>query len=268
MAQMDALALEAAEEVFGHGVVIGIALAGHALPDAEAGETLTVSVGGVLDAAVGVEDEAGQRLAAPDGHAEGGEGEICVDAVGEGVADDLLCAKVFHNSAVEPALAGGDIGNGTICDCFGVTRGSFYHHFNSKEDLLGLWIKEKTDELNQGYTEDPSKSAKDNLRELLLGYASFLDWVGSDLMHSTLSTITNGDRAIWYGILDPMVNNSTARLIEKCQAEGSVCAQHSVEEYLRLYTSAIIGACIRWHLDSEIDIVQEIQMIFDMVFSK
>ena len=110
MAQMDALALEAAEEVFGHGVVIGIALAGHALPDAEAGETLTVSVGGVLDAAVGVEDEAGQRLAAPDGHAEGGESEICVDAVGEGVADDLLCAKVFHNSAVEPALAGGDIG--------------------------------------------------------------------------------------------------------------------------------------------------------------
>ena len=85
MAQMDALALEAAEEVFGHGVVIGIALAGHALPDAEAGETLTVSVGGVLDAAVGVEDEAGQRLAAPDGHAEGGESEICVDAVGEGV---------------------------------------------------------------------------------------------------------------------------------------------------------------------------------------
>ncbi len=49
MAQMDALALEAAEEVFGHGVVIGIALAGHALPDAEAGETLTVSVGGVLE---------------------------------------------------------------------------------------------------------------------------------------------------------------------------------------------------------------------------
>ena len=89
MAQMDALALEAAEEVFGHGVVIGIALAGHALPDAEAGETLTVSVGGVLDA-----------------------------AVGEGVADDLLCAKVFHNSAVEPALAGGDIGN--IADPCGV----------------------------------------------------------------------------------------------------------------------------------------------------
>ena len=118
MAQMDALALEAAEEVFGHGVVIGIALAGHALPDAETGETLTVSVGGVLDAAVGVEDEAGQRLAAPDGHAEGGESEICVDAVGEGVADDLLCAKVFHNSAVEPALAGGDIGN--IADPCGV----------------------------------------------------------------------------------------------------------------------------------------------------
>ena len=48
------------------------------MPDAETGETLTVSVGGVLDAAVGVEDEAGQRLAAADGHAEGGESEICL----------------------------------------------------------------------------------------------------------------------------------------------------------------------------------------------
>ena len=57
-------------------------------------------------------------FAGEDGHAEGGESEICVDAVGEGVADDLLCAKVFHNSAVEPALAGGDIGN--IADPCGV----------------------------------------------------------------------------------------------------------------------------------------------------
>ena len=41
MAQMDALALEAAEEVFGHGgVVHRDRLAGHALPDAEAGMTV------------------------------------------------------------------------------------------------------------------------------------------------------------------------------------------------------------------------------------
>ena len=115
---MDALALEAAEEVFSDGVVIGIALAGHALADAKIGKPLAVSAGGVLDAAVGVEDETRSGSAAPDGHSKGGEGEVCVDGLGEGVADDLLCAKVFHNSAVEPALAGGDIGN--IADPCGV----------------------------------------------------------------------------------------------------------------------------------------------------
>lgn len=157
---------------------------------------------------------------------------------------------------------------GDICKLFGVTRGSFYHHFSSKEELLLLWIRDRTDELNQEYKEDLSKTAKENLRLLLLGYASFLEWVGSDLMHSTLGALTSGDRTVWYGILDPLVSNSTAILIEKCQTEGSIRRAHSVEEYLRLYTSAVIGACIRWHLDNQIDIVHEITMIFDIVFAE
>lgn len=118
MAQMDAFALKAAEKVFGHGVVIGVALAGHALPDAEGGQALLVSVGGVLDAAVGVKDETGLRPAALDSHIQGGQGKTGVNMVGEGVANDLLCAKVLHDSAVEPALAGRDIGD--VADPCGV----------------------------------------------------------------------------------------------------------------------------------------------------
>lgn len=157
---------------------------------------------------------------------------------------------------------------GSICDLFGVTRGSFYHHFNSKEELLLGWIQEKADELNRGYEADLSKPAKDNLRALLMGYASFLEWVGRDLMHSTLAAMTNGDRSVWYGILDPIISNSTAQLIEKCQAEGSIPVTHSADEYVRLYASAVIGACIRWYLDSKIDIAQEIEGIFEMIFAQ
>ena len=57
-----------------------------------------------MDAAVGVEDEAGQRLAAPDGHAEGGESEICVDAVGDIrqiVLLQLLICGVFTNRLIQ-----------------------------------------------------------------------------------------------------------------------------------------------------------------------
>ena len=70
MVQMDKLAFETTEEVFCNGVVVGVALAGHTLAEMKADQTLTVSVGGVLDAAVGVEDKAGVRLTAPDSHIE------------------------------------------------------------------------------------------------------------------------------------------------------------------------------------------------------
>ena len=71
MVQMDKLAFETTEEVFCNGVVVGVALAGHTLAEMKVEQTLTVSVGGILDAVVGVEDEAGVRLTAPDSHIEG-----------------------------------------------------------------------------------------------------------------------------------------------------------------------------------------------------
>ena len=71
MAQVDTLAFETTEEVFCNGVVIGVALAGHTLAEMKVEQTLTVSVGGVLDTAVRVEYEAGMRLTAPDSHIEG-----------------------------------------------------------------------------------------------------------------------------------------------------------------------------------------------------
>lgn len=64
MLEMDQLTFEAAEEIFGHGVVVGIAPAGHALADAAGLQTLAVGSGGVLDTAVAVEDETFGRPAA------------------------------------------------------------------------------------------------------------------------------------------------------------------------------------------------------------
>ena len=123
MAQMDAFAFETAEEVLGNSVVIGIASAGHTLPDTEFGKALPVSTGGILYAAIRVEDEARIGLASVDGRVESGESKVGVDMIGEGVADDLLCAKIFDNSAIEPALIGGDIGNITNPCHIGLVKG-------------------------------------------------------------------------------------------------------------------------------------------------
>ncbi len=123
MAQVDTLAFETTEEVFCSGVVAGAVLTGHTLAEMKAGQTLTLSVGGVLDTAVGVEDEAGMRLTVPESHIEGIESKVGINAVRKSVTDDLLCAKIFDNSAIEPALIGGDIGNITNPCHIGLVKG-------------------------------------------------------------------------------------------------------------------------------------------------
>lgn len=54
---MDQLAFETAEEIFGHGVVVGVTPAGHALADAVRLQPFPVGPGGILHALVAVEDK-------------------------------------------------------------------------------------------------------------------------------------------------------------------------------------------------------------------
>ena len=108
MTQVDTLAFETTEEVFCNGVVVGVTLTGHTLAEMKVEQTLTVSVGGVLDTAVEVDNEAVRRWTAI---LRAFERKAGINAVRKSVTDDLLCAKVFDNGAIEPALIGGNIGN-------------------------------------------------------------------------------------------------------------------------------------------------------------
>ena len=55
--KVDQFTLEAAEEVLRNGVVIGIAAAGHTLPDAIGFQALPVGLDGILDTPVAVKNQ-------------------------------------------------------------------------------------------------------------------------------------------------------------------------------------------------------------------
>ena len=57
-AQVDQFTFEAAEKVLRHSVVVGVAFAGHALPDAQRGKPAPKGFRGILDAPVTVENQA------------------------------------------------------------------------------------------------------------------------------------------------------------------------------------------------------------------
>ena len=96
-AQVNQLAFQAAEKVFRHSVVVGVSLAGHALPDAQGIQALTESRGGVLDASVAVEDYPWAGAFPADGHVQSVQGELGVNAAGKGIAHNFLGAQVFDN---------------------------------------------------------------------------------------------------------------------------------------------------------------------------
>ncbi len=59
MARINAPTFEATEEVLSNGVVERIAFTGHSLTDTKIFQPLAVSMGNILDATVGVENESG-----------------------------------------------------------------------------------------------------------------------------------------------------------------------------------------------------------------
>ena len=109
--EMDQLTLEAAEEIFCHGVVVGLALAGHALPDSIGLQPLSEGHCGVLDAPVTVKDESLGWLAAAYRHVEGFQSQGSVDALRKGIAHNFSGTQVLDDVQVEPAFPGGDVGD-------------------------------------------------------------------------------------------------------------------------------------------------------------
>lgn len=59
-----------------------------------------------------------------------------------------------------------------ICEAAGVTKGSFFHHFDSKDDLARAAAARWSDYAGQVFAEAPYHALKDPL-ERLLGYVDF-----------------------------------------------------------------------------------------------
>ena len=82
---MDQLTLEAAEEIFCHGVIIRVAFSGHALPDSKGFQPLPKGPGSVLDASVTVKDQAFGRLTTAYRDVQSCQSQGSVDTAGKGV---------------------------------------------------------------------------------------------------------------------------------------------------------------------------------------
>lgn len=109
--EMNEFTFEAAEEIFSNGIVVRVALTGHTLADMKLRQTLTKSVGSVLDAPVGMENQTLLRRFPAKSHVESVKSKLCINAVGEGIANNFSGAEIFDNGKIEPAFAGRNVSN-------------------------------------------------------------------------------------------------------------------------------------------------------------
>jgi hypothetical protein len=111
---------EGGEDAFGESVVVAVAFGAHALAQAGAGEQGAGFGGGVLAAAIGMEDGAPGYEAGGEGRSEGVGDQLGVQGCGELPAEDGAGEEVEHDGQIKPAFGGGNVGN--IADDLGARR--------------------------------------------------------------------------------------------------------------------------------------------------
>ncbi|MFS0724301.1 TetR/AcrR family transcriptional regulator [Paenibacillus sp. 1P07SE] len=150
-----------------------------------------------------------------------------------------------------------------ICHRLQVTRGSFYHHFQSKNDLLLHWFSSQVKQQIQ--LETDWDQPKQSLKTHALDYAHIIEHVGHDFMYHILLAEFELHGQHFHTYLEAA--GQSIALIEEAMASGDIHAAQPPEELLAAFTAGVIGVIVLWKLESgTFDIVKKIESIFEVSY--
>lgn len=135
-----------------------------------------------------------------------------------------------------------------ICEEAGVSNGSFYHHFKTKDDLLSYYIEEQPS-INPDMLDVPSSAceAKNTIIHVYLNYARYARELGVNFIASyytpknqALNPIIRTERPY------PIV--TVEKYLRKAIDAGVITPQISLEDILTDIRMLIIGNVFEWCL--------------------
>lgn len=147
-----------------------------------------------------------------------------------------------------------------ICEVAGVSNGSFYHHFQSKDDLLSYHLEEQPS-IDPGLLDIPSnkETAKKAIVEVYLNYASYCEVLGVDFIagyYHTRNQALNPD--IRTERPYPIV--TVQQYLEKAVAANAIQLKLSIEEVVTDIRMLVIGNAFEWSLrNGEVDMKENIR---------
>lgn len=135
-----------------------------------------------------------------------------------------------------------------ICEEAGVSNGSFYHHFKTKDDLLSYYIEEQPS-INPDLLDLPANAseAKNTIIYVYLNYVDYCMELGVEFM-SNYYTPKNQS-------LNPLIRTerpypivTVQNYLQKCLDAGLFSFNHSLEEITTDIRMIVIGNVFEWCL--------------------
>ena len=137
-----------------------------------------------------------------------------------------------------------------ICEEAGVSNGSFYHHFKTKDDLLSYYIEEQPS-INPDFLDLPSNSAeaKEAIVRVYLNYVHYCEELGVEFM-SNYYTPKNQS-------LNPLIRTerpypivTVQNYLEKAIRAGGITPRLALDDITTDIRMIVIGNVFEWCLKS------------------
>ena len=135
-----------------------------------------------------------------------------------------------------------------ICEEAGVSNGSFYHHFRTKDDLLSYYIEDQPT-INPDLLELPENAAgvREGIIQVYLNYVKYCRELGVEFMSGYYDTKNQAlNAAIRTERPYPIVTVQT--YVEKAIAAGIVSLNVNIEEFTTDIRMIVIGNVFEWCL--------------------
>lgn len=137
-----------------------------------------------------------------------------------------------------------------ICEEAGVSNGSFYHHFKTKDDLLSYYIEDQPN-INPDLLDLPKNAdeAKIAIIHVYLNYVEYCRELGVEFMSGYYDTKNQAlNPAIRTERPYPIVTVQT--YVERAVKEGIIEINEEIEEFTTDIRMIVIGNVFEWCLRS------------------
>lgn len=141
-----------------------------------------------------------------------------------------------------------------ICEEAGVSNGSFYHHFKTKDDLLSYYIEEQPS-VNPDVLELPenAEEAKEAIIRVYLNYVAYCEELGVEFMAGYYDTKNQAlNVAIRTERPYPIV--TVQNYVERAAEAGKIRMEGEIEGFTTDIRMIVIGNVFEWCLrNGEVD---------------